>query len=251
MKLIEYVMQIPQYQSLKKKFPAMVKTAEEVEVVPWEEKYAVVDKNPEVIDKLNFLHFLYKEGLLTQQQFEQQQQAVKIYASKTLAISFIDEKKVSFRENPSPYTVLHELGHIHFEVNDFLWNKLYGGGEILFFLGLEGRYKIRERNIRHYFNLIKASYDDPITTHDFIAKKIAGEIGCYPHIVDICYTAGVSINKEEEIFDIYAEGLKLDRLSQIKVEASDLVVFFQNLIEGLVHGDSFMIHYAKILGIIG
>jgi hypothetical protein len=136
---------------LKEAFPSMLETAKKTPVFPWKEEYNIADKNPEIIETIKHFESLLLRGLITEKEFQDKLSSVKFkYASRTEGIAFINEGFVSFRdEKPSMGVILHELGHIHFKENDYIWGALYGGGEKLFWLGLKKDYnfKVKEKHV--------------------------------------------------------------------------------------------------------
>ncbi|MEM5777606.1 MAG: hypothetical protein QXJ06_04135, partial [Candidatus Aenigmatarchaeota archaeon] len=190
--LIDFLNKHSQVEKLKEKFPDMVEFSKTVEVIPWRKEFEIKDKNPEVIDSIEFLDLLFKNKMISPEQYQQQlNKVVKGFASKTVAISFIEEKQVSFRSAvPDLDTILHELGHVYFEVNDLIWNASYGGGEILFHLALQDKYKINEGHIRRYHAYLIQTFESPDLIHKKIAETIAPKIKVYPHLFPICLFEG-------------------------------------------------------------
>lgn len=232
---------------LRRKFPRMLEVAKEVEVLPWQDEYAVADYNPEVIDSLEFLRMLLKSGLITEEEYYREREKFSFYASKTLGVAFIEERKVSFREKrPSQYVVLHELGHIYFEATDLEWNAQWGGGEILFSLALEEKYHIEESHIKRYHHLVKSCYEKPEKVHQFIISALAPKLHVYPHLFPICLFSGY-------VPEVLPEFYELDspKWQSVKVEPWHLFTFFQNLVDGLIYKDGISIFFAKELSIVG
>lgn len=248
--LIKY----PQVERLKSKFPDMYEFSKSVEIIPWQEEFGIRDKNPEVIDAIEFLDILYKNNMISSEQYKQKLGEIsKGFASKTLAVSFIKEKQVSFRtEAPKFDVVLHELGHIYFEVNDFIWNSIYGGGEVLLHFALQDRYKISEGHIRRYHAYLMQIFEVPEFIHNKIVETIAPKIGVYPHLFPICLFGGYIPELPDEIdnFEIFND-FNSPEWQKYYVTQSHLFAFFQNLISGLCYKDSLSVQYAKWLGIIG
>ena len=151
----------PVFKKFKKTFPRMCEFAGEVEVIPWQDDYALADVNPELIDELKFYEELLKNGLITEEEYQRRAKSVP-YASKTVAVAFTEEKKVSFREKvPSLSVILHELGHVYFEEPDPVWSSVYGGGEALMWLILEGKVKGDEESVRRWHELMHLAYENP------------------------------------------------------------------------------------------
>lgn len=241
-----------EYDMLKEKFPDMYHFAKEVEVVEWKDEYAIADHNPEQIEAHDFLRMLHQNGLITDEEYRKEIEKFKGYASRTLAIAFIDEKKVSFREAvPKPSMVIHELGHIYFEVNDLIWNMTYAGGEILLWLALKDRYTITEGHIRRYHELIRQVYEDTEAVHKYITGRIAHRLKVYPHLFPIClYMGYIPEYNFSEIPELFHD-LNTPKWAQVQVTKHHIFSFFQNITEGLKWNDSYCCQFAKWLEIIG
>jgi len=142
---------------LKKIYPDLLEFSKKVPVAPWKEEYSIADKNPEIITELEKPENLFNEGKISEEEYQKKiSELPYTYPSITKGISFIEEGIVSFRdEKPSIYVILHELGHVYFRVTDYFWSAAYGGAEILFWLGLEERYRITEENVRLYLDYLK------------------------------------------------------------------------------------------------
>lgn len=256
MRLIELLKNYEIFTKLQEKFPGMAEFAEQVEIIPWEEKFNVLDKNPEVIDTIEFLDMLLQNKLISKSDHHKQlQKVVKNYASKTLGMAWIAEKKVSFRtELPKPYVVLHELGHIYFEANDLFWNASYGGGETLMWLALNDSFTITEGHIRRFHELVKMTYEDSEAVHNFIVERIAPKLDVYPHLFTICLFSAcipdVETDDHENFNRLMCGDLKSEEWAKIKVLSHHIFLFFQDLISGLQYNDSFSIYFAKLLEII-
>jgi len=240
-------------EKLREKFPKLLLTAEKVEVIPWREEFAVADVNPEVIDEIEFWRTLHASGLITEEELVEKLRRIKKNASKTMGIAFIEEKQVSFRAPvPDKYTLLHEIGHVHFQVNDSAWNSVYGGGEILLWLGIEGKYRIGEEEIRRYHEYYqRAQNGEHLEVAEEIVEKVAPLYGeqIVPAFYPIClYTGWMPegvLTHEIDPFD-----LKNERWLEVEPLREDVVLFFINLTEGLKYKDSFWIEYAKRLGVV-
>ncbi|MEM4620858.1 MAG: hypothetical protein QW607_11680 [Desulfurococcaceae archaeon] len=150
---------------LKKHFPQMLEFSKKVPVFPWKEEYNIADHNPEVIENLKALENLLSSGAISEEEYLAKSKELfqdRKYASRTEGIAFIEEGFVSFRdENPKIGIILHELGHIYFQEPDIYWNAVYGGGEILFWLALNGSFKISEEHIRRHMEYLKRAYTEP------------------------------------------------------------------------------------------
>jgi hypothetical protein len=240
------------YQKLKEKFPGMAEFAKKVLIIPWSDDFNIRDKNPEVIETIQFLDILLQNKLITQDEYRKQIKKISSgYAARTVGISFMDKKQVSFRDSvPDSTVVLHELGHIYFQVNDLFWNASYGGGEILLWLALKDKYNITENHIRHFHHIIEGIYEDTENTHRLIANTIAPKLNVYPHLYPICLFAGYMPDFDNSItFDFYND-LQSEKWNTLTVDKHHLFSFIQNLTEGLKYNDSFWVSFAKWLKII-
>jgi hypothetical protein len=133
----------------------MYNFSSEVEIIPWKDEYAIADKNPEVIDEIEFWEFLYKNTLITEKEYQKKLQEITRPALKTIGIAFIKTKQVSFRtESPPLSLILHELGHCYYEEEDPIWSSVYGGGEFLMNLILMEKLEGNEETIKYYHRLI-------------------------------------------------------------------------------------------------
>lgn len=252
MTLLELLKRYEIFNVLKSKFPGMIDRAGEINVIPWNKEFNVADRNPEVIETIEFLDILLKNGMITEQDYTEQVRRISTgYASKTLAIAFIGRKEVSFRsEVPDQNVVLHELGHIYFNVNDLIWSASYGGGEILFHLALKEKYNITEKNIRRYHTLLKQIYENAEEVHRVITDSIAHRLDVYPHLFTICIFAGYIPDIGAHITPEISNDLKSEEWAQVPVMQHHLFSFFQNMMDGLKYRDSIWVSFAKWLKII-
>lgn len=255
MKLIELIQQNPsqEYLLLKEKFPTLYKLTYEIEIIPWQEEYAIADRNPDELDIIESLESLLEKNQISFEEFQTRRQKLNNYVSKTLAIAFIDTKQISFREkSPPAWLVIHELGHVYFKVNDLIWNATLGGGEVLLWLSLKNKYKITEQHIHRYHRLLKQTFKNPELVHRYIVKRIAPKINVYPHLFPICLYAGtLPLSFNNKIIDeIFANNLLSSHWKEINITPAHLFSFFQNLIAGLQYQDPYSITYAYWLKII-
>jgi len=237
---------------VRERFPEFWKTAEETTVIPWKEEFQVADYNPELIDEIEFWRTLLKEGLVSAEEYQSKVKQMG-YASRTEGISFMDSKEVSFRsEVPTKAVLLHEIGHVHYREPDPVWSSAYGGGEVLFWLGLEGKYRIGEAEVRRFHSLYRrAQEEEHKEVAEEIVKRIAPLYGeqIVPAFYPIFYYTGVggfSLPTEEiDPFDF-----KNKKWLEVEPRREDVVSFFINLTEGLKWQDSFWIEYARRLEIV-
>jgi hypothetical protein len=189
------------FEKWKKKFPLMYEYAEKVEVIPWSDEYAVADRNPEIIDALEYYDFLRENGLISDEEHNKYitelNKQMKGIASKTLGIAFMEENKVSFREKaPKLYVALHELGHCYFKKPDPLWASSYGGGEDIMWLitadKLSPQTEYNELAVANYMDWLQLTKVNPL-----LARNLIDAIARH-----ILTNKGFDVNKElEQIAD--------------------------------------------------
>jgi hypothetical protein len=210
------------FEVFKEKLKDMYAFTEKVEVIDWEPEFAVADYNPEVLDEMEFMEMLYKNGLITQREFERKLQSLP-YSRRTEGVAFIDELKVSFRsKRPLLPVILHELGHLYFKENDAIWSASYGGGESVMWLILKGKINGNEETIRRWHRLMHMGYEEKeklMKLLDKVALELAKELKLelMPYMRPVYayfYYAGVIIDERTEPFG-----------------------FLQNLIAGLEYDD--------------
>ena len=246
--------------TLEEKFPEFVETARRVEVIPWREEFQIADRNPEVIDEIEFWETLAKGGLISEEEASRKINALlkeKGYSSKTMGIAFIEAEEVSFRSEVPPLSVLlHEIGHVHFKEPDPVWSSTYGGGETLFWLAFKKDFPIGDREIRRFHFLFKkAQQGDHLEVAEEIVKKISPfwREKIVPAFYPICLAAGwMPMFLEEQA----PEGLNPFDLTnptwkEVLPRREDVVAFFIDLTEGVKYSDPFWIEYAKALEILG
>jgi len=164
-------------QWLEDTYPNMMQTAKQIKIFPWQDEYAIADRNPEFIDQLHLLQMALESGVIDKEEFEKEiRKAHPGYASKTLAVALRQEKAVSFREYPSISVIIHELGHIHFDVDDLEWNSVYGGGENLIHLTYSKKGHFTEQQIAEYMRLYRHIYLLPFEEINQIAWQIGKAI---------------------------------------------------------------------------
>jgi hypothetical protein len=72
MRAYDYLIKCPSFPFIAKKFHDFTEFSKSVEVIPWQEEFAVADHNPEVIDHLEFLEKLLEMKAITQEEFERE-----------------------------------------------------------------------------------------------------------------------------------------------------------------------------------
>ena len=262
MKAIELIEKSDIFSKLQKLFPEFVESAETITVIPWQEEFQIADKNPEIIDAMDFYAMLYKNKMISQEEYEKQINELfaqaKGYISRTEGISFIKEREISFRSpKPKITYVIHEIGHIHYEEPDPVWSATYGGGELLMQLALFQNYTTDDASIRHYHSVIHNASILPKNTAKELADAIIEKtkLPCYPSLHAISLFSGaipdglweqLRAKKLEEIYD----KLNDSRWKEIDVTYSHIRIFLTGVLEGLRYKDNFSIAFAKAIGLI-
>lgn len=254
---------------LKKVYPDFFSQLKKIPVFPWKDEYNIADKNPEIIETIRKLDKLLEETKISKEEYQKAvSELPRTFASRTEGISFIQAGFVSFRDKiPSIHVILHEAGHIYFKETDLFWNATYGGGEILFFLGLKDKYRVTEENIFHYMSLLKQCYEDPEEVYQFVLEKLlttgfdcAKSVYAYmvysgtiPDINVIIAETSLSEEEKEKIrkkFNFLIIDPQNPEWEKIPITRHGMLSFFINLISGLQWNDPFYSFYAKKLGII-
>jgi hypothetical protein len=255
----------PYFLRLKHIFPGMVETSKKTRIIPWKDEFAIADKNPEIAEELYKLSKQLEEGLITEEEYVSKSKELTKdvgSVSRTLGISFCSEGVVSFRDyNPDIATILHELGHIHFDANDYEWSSAYGGAEVLMWLGLEGRYGIREENVWNYIHYFRKAEEDPDVIGKEMAKAIIKKYGykivhsLYPlfvfaGILPRSVTENVTKVVGRENFEMLYSNL--EHLLWLKIPHTKEVVrdFLTETLSGLRWNDSVFVTYARALELI-
>ena len=262
MKAIELIEKSDIFSKLQKLFPEFVESAKTIAVIPWQESSQIADKNPEIVNAMDFYAMLYKNKIISQEEYERQINElfaqVKGYISKTEGISFIKEREISFRSpKPKITYVIHEIGHVHYKEPDPVWSATYGGGELLMQLALFQNYTTDDTSIRHYHSIIHNASILPKNT----AKKLADAIiqktklPCYPSLHAISLFSGAIPNglweqlREKKLEEIY-DKLNNSHWEEIDITYSQIRMFLTNIVDGLRYRDNFSIAFAKALGLI-
>jgi len=235
---------------IRNSFPNMIETAKLTQIIDWKNEFAIFDINPELIDKINLINTQWKQGIISAEERDRRLRRLSGGGQKTRAVTFVREKKVSFRDpEPELKIILHELGHIHFKVGELEWNASQAGGEILLYLSLEGKYKIGEKNLKRFFKLTKDAWNRPYQFCKHVVDKIYPSLAqkVFPHFYTICLFAGLIPSGA-----IRLQGLDLTSKKWALVEVLDLDAFFfiQDLVTGLVQEHPVLAFYAQELGII-
>jgi hypothetical protein len=250
MKAYDYLVRGKSFSLIQKKFPDFVEFSKEIEVIPWQEEFAVADYNPEVIDFLEFLEKLLEMRAISQEELERELSKLPSYASKTGGVAFIEDKVVSFRdENPPEHVVVHEIGHCYFKENDRIWSASYGGGESLFWLILRKDLPLNELSIFQYHSWLRRTLEGHV---EEVAKEIVRKLSklnlpVFPHIYTYQLFAGTMGIDAGKIPGHLLFDLENKEWEQIEVSREGLLSFFANLLVGASLNDSVQMAYLKAL----
>ena len=234
---------LKEFQIFKEKFPEMYEFSKYVEVIPWQDDFAIADKNPEVLEELEFYETLYQNGMIDEKEYERLREKVwkktSGIVSKTMGIAFTDDNVVSFRSQRPPFwVVVHELGHCYFKEPDPVWSSVYGGGESVLWLIVKGHLEGNEETVRRYMDFLKLTYENPKKANEVlneVARKLLEDKGV-KNFAGFCLYSGYvpmgvkTVNYEEAP----------DYLSK---EA--LLMGVVNMIEGIRWNDPFWERFAK------
>ncbi len=84
---------------LKKIYPDFLEQLKTIPVFPWKDEYNIADRNPELIETIDELQKLFREGKISEREYtERLNKLPEDYASRTEGIAFIHEGFVSFRD---------------------------------------------------------------------------------------------------------------------------------------------------------
>jgi hypothetical protein len=250
MKAYEYLVRCPSFPLIQRKFPDFVEFSKSVEVIPWQEEFAVADYNPEVIDYLEFLEKLLQMQAITQEEFEKELSKLPSYASKTGGVAFIEENVVSFREeNPPEHIVVHEIGHCYFKENDRVWSASYGGGESLFWLILRKDLPLNELAVFQYHSWLKRTLEGQVkeVAREVLKKLSKLNLPVFPHIYTYQLYAGTMGIDASKIPGHLLFDLENKEWERVKVSREGLLSFFANLLVGASLSDSIFSAYLQAL----
>ena len=250
MRAYEYLVRCPSFPLIAKKFPDFVEFSKSVEVVPWDDEYAIADRNPEVIDYLEFLEKLLEMRAISQEEYERELSKLPSYASKTGGVAFIQDNVVSFREeNPPEHIIVHEVGHCYFKENDRIWSASYGGGESLFWLILRKDLPLNELAIFQYHSWLRRTLEGKVeeVAREVLKKLSRLNLPVFPHIYTYQLWAGTMGIDASKIPPHLLFDLQNKEWEKIEVSREGLMSFFANLIVGASLGDSVQLAYLKAL----
>jgi hypothetical protein len=250
MKAYDYLVRCPSFPLIQKKFPDLVEFSKEIEVVPWVDEYAIADKNPEVIDHLEFLEKLLEMKAISQEEYEREVSKLPAYASKTGGVAFIEDNTVSFRSpNPEEHVVVHEVGHCYFRENDRIWSASYGGGESLFWLILRKDLSLNELAIFQWHSWLRGTLEGRL---EEVAKEIVRKLSklnlpVAEHIYAYQLFAGTMGVDAQKIPPHLFIDLESKEWEKVELSRAGLMSFFSNLIVGASLGDSVYSAYLQAI----
>jgi hypothetical protein len=250
MKAYDYLVRCPSFPLIQKKFPDFTEFSKEIEVVPWADEYAIADKNPEVIDHLEFLEKLLEMKAISQEEFERETAKLPAYASKTGGVAFIEEMVVSFRDaNPPEHIIIHEVGHCYFRENDMVWSSSYGGGEALFWLILRQDLPLNELAIFQYHTWLRKVLQGQVeeVAEEIVRKLSKLNLPVFPHVYAYQLWAGTMGVDTEKIPPHLFIDLESEEWKKVEISRAGLLSFFSNLIVGASLGDSIYSAYLQAI----
>ncbi len=250
MKAYDYLVRCPSFSLIAKKFPDFVEFSKSVEVVPWEDEYAIADHNPEVIDHFEFLEKLLEMKAITQEEFERETAKLPAYASKTGGVAFIEEGMVSFRdENPPEQVIIHEVGHCYFREPDQIWSANYGGGEALFWLILRHDLPLNELAIFQWHSWLRRALEGHVeeVAEEIVRKLSKLNLPIAQHLYAYQFYAGTMGIDASKIPPHLLFDLENKEWEQVEVSKVGLLSFFANLITGAGLGDSVYSKYLQAI----
>jgi hypothetical protein len=250
MRAFDYLVKCPSFPLISKKFLDFVEFSKSVEVIPWQEEFAVADYNPEVIDFLEFLEKLLQMKAISQEEYEREVSKLPSYASKTGGVAFIEDKVVSFRDEDSPeHIIVHEIGHCYFREPDQIWSANYGGGESLFWLIIRQDLPLNELAIFQYHSWLRRTLEGQVQE---VAKEVVKKLSklnlpVFPHIYAYQLYAGTMGVDVEKIPPHLFIDLESKEWREVKISRAGLASFFSNLIVGVSLGDSIYSAYLQAI----
>lgn len=248
------------FEKFKTLFPGFYTFLAQIQVVPWQVEYQMADKNPHVITILEALEKLLDSGEISKEEFnrllsEKFPSGIPA-SSKTLGISFISSRKVSFRQElPDLSVFLHECGHVYFEADDPVWSSTYGGAEVLMWLILTGKVKnVKDAEgllKKHIYYLQEAESNPEGVGNELVElleknfKSKVNFVGEKPHnhLASYMLFSGVL---PEGYGNYLTDGNGVD-FSSWKYDEKLVRSFLINVIEGLRFNDPFCVSYFKAI----
>lgn len=161
----------PHFKVFCKKFPKMLEFSKEINVMPWEEE----EKCGETVIKMEI------DG--------------KIIYWESIGAAYPESKKVAFREDHLDLPlILHELGHVFYDVDDDVWSKdfsferkgFFFGGEALLWLIIEdkisGKPGKNEELVKAYMDFLRDVERNPVKAtmiFNQASKNVGKEYGIF------------------------------------------------------------------------
>jgi len=250
MRAFDYLVRCPSFPLIQRKFPDFVKFSKSVEVVPWDDEYAIADHNPEVVDFIEFLDRLLQMQAISREEYERELSKLPSYASKTGGVAFIEEGVVSFRdENPPEHIIVHEVGHCYFRENDMVWSSSYGGGEALFWLILRQDLPLNELAIFQWHSWLRRTLEGRVeeVAGEIVRKLSKLNLPIAQHIYAYQLFAGTMGVDVEKIPPHLFIDLQSEEWAKVKISKAGLLSFFANLITGAGLGDSVYLTYLQAI----
>lgn len=162
---------LKEYHSWKKRFQDMYEFTKEIQVIPWQEEFNIKDENESTIDELEFLNFMVQNKMISEEEIQKTISNMPNYSSKTLIISFVNDKIISFREKrPDFYIVLNEIGNTYFNEYDIEWNYNNISGEILMWLIINDKFNGDENTIKQWHKIIRLLNENSEAILNFLDK---------------------------------------------------------------------------------
>lgn len=182
----EYYLDTKEGKRLVEVFPDFYQSMEEMDVIPWDKELEeIYDRNPEVIDTMEYIRIMRQNGMMTEEEAKKMlDELPRDYSSKVMGVAYIEDKTVSFRGDKVPRldVLIHEAGHIYFKVNDLYWSSTYGGGEYLMALILNGYVKGNEETVKNYIDMLKLINESPERANNLLnrfAEEFFEKINCF------------------------------------------------------------------------
>lgn len=261
MRAFELLQKHSLFPKIEKLFPELIETSKEITVIQWRDEFQVADKNPEVVDEMDFYELLLRNKMITEKEYHSHINKLLSqanYISRTEGVAFIETKEISFRSsNPHIAHIVHEIGHIHYAEPDPVWSAAHGGGEMLVQLALWKNYMTDDKAIRKYHSLIHLASVMPEKTAKEIAESIIEKtkLPCYPHLYAIQLFSGtipdgLTRQCREKGLESLFNNLEDPKWEQIKVDYQGIRLFLTDILEGLKFEDSFSIAFAKAIELV-
>lgn len=249
------------FEKFKTLFPSMYDFLSQIQVIPWQYEFQIADKNPEVITVLEYYEKLLDEGKISKAEFEEiaeQELRKSGFVSRTEGISFRERKEVSFRTvPPTIFVFLHEVGHIYFNTDDYVWSAKYGGAEVLFWLLLQDRIRAKKplELVQKYVQMLEHIEVDHKGVESEILAKLRGKINSQflvsEHLANYMMVAGLIPEGYGEVLEKAREkgvGEDSKEFYSLWESSKDLVrQFLDFVLDGVKWNDGFANAYFKAI----